>query len=300
MSNPPLKDPKGGLTAAGRKEFGGNLKPGVKDYTKASTADKKRWISWALRFYGQKDYPPLVDEKGEPTRFALTAAAWGEPVPKKEADGRAIAAKAKKRQEELNRSMAQGEVFAAGVTEDIIEHFGVKGMKWGVRKAPDKSRSASNWKARKDKERAAKEKTKSSSSKPSAKKMTDDELKSAIARMQLEKQYSQLVRETVPLTKGQAFTRASKDILVQVTKEVAKEATKAVVKNEVQKRLNIPVGNSGKEAAKNVVNETKNAVKDAKKATKKAKSEISKEDIIKVNKDRQRIEKLSKSIKPKK
>ena len=92
-----LKNPKGGLTPAGRKAFGGNLKPGVKNYTSASLADKKRWISWARRFYGRKVYPPLVDNNGEPTRFALTAWAWGEPVPKTEAEARKIAAKAEVR-----------------------------------------------------------------------------------------------------------------------------------------------------------------------------------------------------------
>lgn len=93
----PLKNPKGGLTPAGRKAFGGNLKPGVKNYSSASLADKKRWISWARRFYGRKVYPPLVDEKGNPTRFALTAWAWGEPVPKTEEAARKIAAKAEVR-----------------------------------------------------------------------------------------------------------------------------------------------------------------------------------------------------------
>jgi len=97
----PLKDPKGGLTARGRKAFGKNLQPGVKNYESASPEDKKRWISWALRFYGQKNYPPLKKPNGEPTRFALTAAAWGEPVPMNEAAARAIAEKARRRQKAL-------------------------------------------------------------------------------------------------------------------------------------------------------------------------------------------------------
>lgn len=104
----PLKDPKGGLTAAGRKAMGGNLKPGVKDYESANLERKKRWISWALRFYGQDKYPPLVDDNGEPTRFALTAAAWGEPVPKTEAQARAIAVKARRRAAELKAKMPDG------------------------------------------------------------------------------------------------------------------------------------------------------------------------------------------------
>ena len=107
LKRPVINDPKGGLTAAGRKAFkeqtGANLKPGVKDYEGASLADKKRWISWASRFYGQTNYPPLVDDKGRPTRFALTAAAWGEPVPKTEAAARAIYQKAQRRKEEVAR-----------------------------------------------------------------------------------------------------------------------------------------------------------------------------------------------------
>lgn len=99
------KDPDGGLTPAGRRkfkrEFGNNLKPGVKNYDRASTDDKKRWISWALRFYGRDTYPPLKDDKGRPTRFALTANAWGEPVPSTEEEARKIAEKARRRQKEL-------------------------------------------------------------------------------------------------------------------------------------------------------------------------------------------------------
>lgn len=96
-----IRDPRGGLTAAGRRHFkateGANLKPGVKNYSSASLADKKRWVSWASRFYGQKDLPPMRDKKGRPTRAALTARAWGMPVPKDETSARAIYALAKRR-----------------------------------------------------------------------------------------------------------------------------------------------------------------------------------------------------------
>lgn len=96
-----IRDPKGGLTAAGRRHFkakeGANLKPGVKNYSAASPADKKRWVSWASRFYGQKNLPPMRDEKGRPTRAALTARAWGMGVPKDQASARAIYKLAKRR-----------------------------------------------------------------------------------------------------------------------------------------------------------------------------------------------------------
>jgi hypothetical protein len=97
-TKPREKDPRGGLTAAGRRAFhdrdGSNLKPGVKKKTsEMSLQDMKRKGSWAVRFYGRKKLPALVDEQGRPTRFALSAAAWGEPVPKTEAAARKIADK---------------------------------------------------------------------------------------------------------------------------------------------------------------------------------------------------------------
>lgn len=102
------QNPKGGLNAKGRASLraqGQNIKPGVKNYSKASTANKKRWISWALRFYSNPS-GPLVDKNGKPTRLALTAAAWGEPVPKTRAAALAIAAKARRRKAELERQGA--------------------------------------------------------------------------------------------------------------------------------------------------------------------------------------------------
>jgi Domain of unknown function (DUF6321) len=92
------KDPHGGLTAEGRKAFarrdGSHLKPGVvKKASDMSPSDMRRKGSWAVRFYGRTKLPPLVDAKGRPTRHALSAHAWGEPVPKTEAAARRIAAK---------------------------------------------------------------------------------------------------------------------------------------------------------------------------------------------------------------
>lgn len=81
----PLRDPKGGLTAAGRRMFhkreGSTLKPGVTG--KADTPEKmRRKGSFLRRHYGKKAISPLKDKDGNPTRYALQAHAWGEPVPK--------------------------------------------------------------------------------------------------------------------------------------------------------------------------------------------------------------------------
>jgi hypothetical protein len=106
------KNPRGGLTAAGRKAFaekqGAHLKPGVtKSEAEMTPQDMRRKGSWAVRFYGRKTLPPLVDAKGRPTRHALSAHAWGEPVPKTVAAARRIAKKGERLLERYHRSKAK-------------------------------------------------------------------------------------------------------------------------------------------------------------------------------------------------
>jgi hypothetical protein len=93
-----LRDPKGGLTAAGRAYFkrkeGANLKPGVKGA--ADTPEKmRRKGSFLTRFYTNPS-GPLRKENGEPTRLALAANAWGEPVPTTRAAAARLAAKGRR------------------------------------------------------------------------------------------------------------------------------------------------------------------------------------------------------------
>src|SRR6478609_8958884 len=94
----PIKDPRGGLTAEGRRYFarkeGANLKPGVKG--PADTPEKMRRKGSFLRRHYATLRGPLVDDEGKPTRLALQASAWGEPVPKTEAAARRLAAKGAK------------------------------------------------------------------------------------------------------------------------------------------------------------------------------------------------------------
>ena len=94
-SDKPLKDPKGGLTQAGRdkynRETGSKLKAGVKG--KADTPEKmRRKGSFLTRFFTNPS-GSMIKPNGEPTRLALSAAAWGEPVPKNRSDAASLAAK---------------------------------------------------------------------------------------------------------------------------------------------------------------------------------------------------------------
>ena len=102
----PRKDPKGGLTAEGRRYFakkeGAHLKPGVKGA--ADTPEKMRRKGSFLRRHFATLRGPLVDERGEPTRLALSAHAWGEPVPRTKAAAAKLAAKGSKLLEQYARA----------------------------------------------------------------------------------------------------------------------------------------------------------------------------------------------------
>lgn len=73
------KNPKGGLSAAGREKYnkatGSNLKPPVsKEQAAKSDTDAKRRKSFCARMSGAKG--ALKDEKGKPTRKALALKKW--------------------------------------------------------------------------------------------------------------------------------------------------------------------------------------------------------------------------------
>ena len=122
----PLKDPKGGLTAAGRRHFkqteGANLKPGVKGA--ANTPEKmRRKGSFLTRFFTNPS-GPMKKPNGKPTRLALSAAAWGEPVPQDRSDAARLAAKGRRLLERYRRTK-EAKKFdgdSAGLV-DLIEDF---------------------------------------------------------------------------------------------------------------------------------------------------------------------------------
>lgn len=89
------RNPQGGLTQKGREFFnqrdGSHLKPGVTG--PADTPEKMlRKGSFLVRTF---THPrgPMVDPKGQPTRLALSAHAWGEKVPSSMSQAHTLAAK---------------------------------------------------------------------------------------------------------------------------------------------------------------------------------------------------------------
>lgn len=103
------KNPKGGLTAQGRAFFaardGSKLKAGVTGA--ADTPEKmRRKGSFLVRTF---THPrgPMKDDKGQSTRLALSAHAWGEKVPANEAQAHKLAQTGHHLLEQYHRAMGE-------------------------------------------------------------------------------------------------------------------------------------------------------------------------------------------------
>ncbi|MGI4758255.1 MAG: DUF6321 domain-containing protein [Janthinobacterium lividum] len=101
------RNPEGGLTAKGREFFaardGSHLKAGVTGA--ADTPEKmKRKGSFLVRTF---THPrgPMKDDKGQPTRLALSAHAWGEKVPGNDAAAHKLAQTGHRLLEQYHRAM---------------------------------------------------------------------------------------------------------------------------------------------------------------------------------------------------
>ena len=83
--------------------------------------------------------------------------------------------------------------------EEMLQHYGILGMKWGVRRTPAQLTRA--------------DKTESSDE---IKKMSDSKLRSKINRLQMEKQYKQLTSSEISV--GRKFVQ---DVLTNAAKQTA-------------------------------------------------------------------------------
>lgn len=126
--------------------------------------------------------------------------------------------------------------------ENELYHYGVLGMKWGVRK--DRNKSGKK-KAKLVLESPFKPKPKSqpssssssSSSKKSISDMSDDELRALINRMQLERQYKQMMAQ--PPSKGKAFV---KKFLAENAQTIAKTAISKYANRVIDQQLDKKFG----------------------------------------------------------
>jgi hypothetical protein len=123
------KDPEGGLTAAGRAWFnrteGSHLKPGVRG--PADTPVKMRRKGSFLTRHFTHPRGPMLEEHGEPTRLALSAHAWGEPVPKTMAAAEKLAAKGRRLLEQYQATKAAGKSVAKKAAKKSAKRAPTKG-----------------------------------------------------------------------------------------------------------------------------------------------------------------------------
>lgn len=138
--------------------------------------------------------------------------------------------------------------------EEIIEHYGVKGMKWGVRKRPTSSgrksgkgqqkRDTTGLKKGSDTGGKIPSTKKFKGSRKEARKLTDSDLNARLKRLNMEKQYRDLVKKQNPPT---AISRGRKkvgSILVNsgskaMTNYLGKRVFPAIIKS-AGKKLKLP------------------------------------------------------------
>lgn len=145
-----------------------------------------------------------------------------------------------------------------------IYHHGVLGMKWGVRRYQNKDGSLTDAGKKRlqqlDDERekltGGKEKASSSSSSKPVKKsiseMSDEELRAKLNRLQMEKQYADLVRNLTPEkeNKASSFIKkyigpATKRILWDTSVDIGAQAVKQMMANSINKNSNTLNINAG-------------------------------------------------------
>lgn len=141
-----------------------------------------------------------------------------------------------------------------------LEHHGIKGMRWGIRRfqnkdgsltpAGRKRRASSDSYDSSNTNTTVKKKSGSESSSSKAKSMSDEDLRKAVNRLQMEKQYRDLYRDLNPerVSTGKKFVNASiNKVLVPAAQEAGKNIVKGYIEKEAKKRLGINESNDKKD-----------------------------------------------------
>lgn len=136
------------------------------------------------------------------------------------------------------------------MNQNELYHYGVPGMHWGIiryrrrdgtltksgQKKADKLKSQYKALTGKTLRKSPTRKSKSSDSKPkkTTLEMSDEELRKAVSRLQMEKQYRTLIAESVPKSRGERFIKVASDVLAESAKNAAKDVATQMMKDALK------------------------------------------------------------------
>lgn len=124
--------------------------------------------------------------------------------------------------------------------ENELMHYGILGMKWGVRRSEAQLARARGKKTSDDDDSSdaknSSSKAQSTSSKKKISEMSDDELRKTVTRLQLEKQYRDLSPKTVSLGE-KAVKTAMKQVVIPSVTTASRNALTSYIEKEIKKRV---------------------------------------------------------------
>ena len=134
------------------------------------------------------------------------------------------------------------------MNQNELYHYGVPGMRWGIiryrrrdgtltksgQKKADKLKSQYKTLTGKTLRKSPTRKSSDSKPKKTTLEMSDEELRKAVSRLQMEKQYRTLIAESVPKSRGERFIKAASDVLAESAKNAAKDVATQMMKDALK------------------------------------------------------------------
>ena len=143
---------------------------------------------------------------------------------------------------------------------ETLEHHGIKGMRWGVRRATTRGGTPPSTRKAKVDEGVKKEDPKTSAKKTSVKNLSDQELKDRIQRLQNEKTYKQLTAKPENVVAGiikRSAKASAEQALTQVSTKLLKQFLGAAADKMLKQKASAKIKDTSMEDFAKVFAEAK-------------------------------------------